>query len=95
MPQLRATIYGRVQKVSFRAYAQDEARHLGLTGWVCNRPDGSVETLAVGSSDALQRYLRWLQRGSPASHVVHVESNITDEPDQIAESYTTFDITGL
>jgi hypothetical protein len=42
------SVTGRVQGVSYRAWTRDEARRLGLGGWVCNESDGSVRALVVG-----------------------------------------------
>ena len=47
---LRVVITGRVQGVCFRAWAQDNARALGLDGWVRNRRDGAVEALFSGAA---------------------------------------------
>jgi acylphosphatase len=46
-------VEGRVQGVFFRAYTSDEAKKLGLTGWVRNRPDGTVEALVEGDADSV------------------------------------------
>lgn len=74
-PQARvhATVYGRVQGVNFRYYATRTARHLGLTGWVANRRDGTVETVVEGERSALDEYVDFLHRGSPAASVNEVE----------------------
>src|SRR3972149_5737919 len=44
--RLHATVFGRVQGVSFRFYTRDTATELDLTGWVANRYDGNVEVVA-------------------------------------------------
>jgi len=75
MKRLSATVYGRVQGVSFRFYTQEEATRLGLTGWVANQGDGSVHVEAEGSESALQELVTWLHRGSPAAHVTRVEAS--------------------
>jgi acylphosphatase len=72
--QLQCIVRGRVQGVFFRASTQREARRLGLTGWVQNRPDGSVEVLAEGEEDTLKDLLAFLQRGSTAARVERVET---------------------
>ena len=71
--RLRATVFGRVQGVSFRFYARDTASELGLTGWVANRYDGSVEVVAEGPRAALDRLLEVLQQGPPMARVDQVQ----------------------
>jgi acylphosphatase len=60
---LHAIVQGRVQGVGYRATTLDEARRLGLAGWVRNRYDGTVETLAEGSEAKLRLFLDYLHRG--------------------------------
>ena len=67
-------VVGRVQGVFFRASAQREARRLGLTGWVRNRPDGSVELVAEGEDESLREFLGWVQRGPTSARVDRVDS---------------------
>lgn len=74
MPQLHCFIRGRVQGVCFRDGTQREAVSLGLTGWVRNRDDRSVECLAQGPQDQLERLLTWLHHGPSAAKVTQVES---------------------
>ena len=66
----RVVVEGRVQGVGFRWATQSEALRLGLSGWVRNRPDGSVEAVIQGEPPVLQRMLDWLQAGPPGSRVV-------------------------
>jgi acylphosphatase len=65
-------ITGRVQGVFFRAHTRDQARQLGLSGWVRNREDGSVEALAEGPEAALRQLVAWCHEGSPGSVVREV-----------------------
>lgn len=73
----RLHITGRVQGVAFRASTVATARALGLSGWVANRADGSVEALAEGDDAAVAALVRWCQHGPPAARVKHVE--VTEE----------------
>ena len=66
---LHATVTGRVQGVNFRHYTRQRAQQLGLTGWVRNVEDGTVETLAEGPRPALEQFLDFLQHGPPSAHV--------------------------
>ncbi|GHV20429.1 hypothetical protein AGMMS49959_07750 [Planctomycetales bacterium] len=71
---LSAQIYGRVQGVGFRYAALAEAQRLGLTGWVRNNPDDSVEVWAEGEDAPLAEFLRWLNRGPRFAAVETVNS---------------------
>jgi acylphosphatase len=66
-------VTGRVQGVSFRFHAEQEARGLGLTGWVRNEPDGSVALHAEGEADALEGLVTWCRRGPSYARVDGVE----------------------
>lgn len=66
-------ITGRVQGVGFRFSALDEARSLGLTGWVRNANDGGVELVAEGDADCLRRLVTWCHRGPRGALVTDVE----------------------
>jgi acylphosphatase len=72
--QLQGIVRGRVQGVYFRASMQREAKRLGLTGWVRNQPDGSVEFVSEGEEDALRELLSWAGRGPSAARVERVDT---------------------
>lgn len=74
LKQLQLTIRGRVQGVYFRASAQREAKRLGLTGWVRNRTDGSVEILTEGEEVSIRELYGWAQKGPSAARVDRVET---------------------
>jgi acylphosphatase len=67
--RLHAIVTGRVQGVNFRHYTRQRAQHLGLTGWVCNREDGAVESVAEGPRPALEQFLDFLRHGPPSAAV--------------------------
>jgi acylphosphatase len=75
MTRVHARIRGRVQGVAFRAYTQDEAERLGLSGWVRNREDGSVELWAEGDETALRTLIAWCKHGPPAARVESVDAD--------------------
>ena len=72
--RLHARVYGMVQGVGFRAYTLRQAQRLGLTGWVRNRLDGSVEVVAEGPKGALEDLLRRLHQGPPSAGVREVQA---------------------
>jgi acylphosphatase len=71
-PSLHATVTGKVQGVYFRAWVFDQAKSLGLAGWVRNLDDGTVEILAQGEEAALDALKERLPMGSPLSRVESV-----------------------
>ena len=71
--RLHAEVYGDVQGVGFRAFVMRRASGYGLTGWVQNRWDGSVEVIAEGPRTALETLLSDLQAGPSMSTVNRVE----------------------
>ena len=72
MKSLHVQIKGRVQGVGFRWYTRVCARRLQLSGWVRNRPDGSVEVAAAGSEDRLAELRKLLNRGPDGADVTEV-----------------------
>jgi acylphosphatase len=66
-------IRGRVQGVYFRASTVYEAQNLGLTGWVRNCPDGSVEAVAEGTREKLDELIAWCKKGPSGARVKNVE----------------------
>lgn len=70
----RFVVRGVVQGVNFRTTATDQARRLGLTGRIWNASDGSVECIAEGGAEALDRFREWLGRGPRMARVEQVET---------------------
>ena len=69
----RYTISGRVQGVGFRFFTEDAARREGLHGWVRNLPDGSVEIMAEGDAEAVERFERHVRHGPPGARIEQIE----------------------
>jgi acylphosphatase len=72
--QLRAVVHGEVQGVGFRYWTRRQARGLGLSGYVRNRWDGTVEVVAEGQKTLLQDLLNRLGRGPRAAWVQQVRA---------------------
>ena len=72
MKAVQARVTGRVQGVSFRWYTQEQARGLGVTGWVRNEPDGSVLVHAEGEDDAVDALVAWCRSGPSMARVTDV-----------------------
>ncbi len=69
----RLVVHGRVQGVWFRESMRIEAERLGVTGWVRNRMDGSVEAAVEGFTYAVEAMIRWAHRGPEDAVVTNVE----------------------
>ena len=74
-------VTGRVQGIFFRAWARDQAKQLGVGGWIRNSRDGSVEAHLEGSRDALQKLSERLRVGPPGARVDQLQINGADVKD--------------
>jgi acylphosphatase len=77
--RVRLKIEGRVQGVFYRHTAVEQARVLGLTGWIANESDGSVLIEAQGERNRLESLIIWCWKGPPSARVDHVEVDWMDE----------------
>lgn len=66
-------VFGRVQGVGFRYYTQKKADEFGITGFIRNRPDGSVYIEAEGTENALDTFTYWCEEGPAWARVSRVE----------------------
>jgi len=83
-------ISGRVQGVGFRYHTEQEARRLGIRGWVRNCPDGSVEALICGEQTAIATMKRWLHHGplhASVEHAEFVEADTSNTPSGFSVSH--------
>ena len=83
--RIQLLVRGRVQGVFYRASAQREARRLGLTGWVMNRTDGSVEIVAEGEEDQVKDLLAWAQHGPSTARVEKIDTRWRSYTGEFAE----------
>jgi len=83
----RFVVSGRVQGVFYRASTQQQAKELGLTGWVRNCRDGSVELVACGNTERLYQLESWLWQGPSHARVSAVEVEQTT-----SEKFTSFEL---
>jgi acylphosphatase len=77
---VRVRIQGRVQGVGFRYWTEAMASRLGLSGWVRNRRDGSVEAVFSGPSDAVAEMLEFCRQGPPSARVDRLDTAEMDDP---------------
>jgi len=74
----RVVVTGKVRQVGFRDFTVRKARELGVTGWVRNRNDGSVEILASGEDEAVAALVEACREGPPLARIDHVEAYAED-----------------
>ncbi len=83
-------VNGQVQGVGYRYALRDEAQRLGITGWVRNRSDGSVEALLQGDAAALERLIAWARRGPALARVAALHEAAPER--DFDRGYTLFEI---
>ncbi len=76
----RVVVHGEVQGVSFRDATEQEASSQGVSGWVRNRDDDTVEAVFEGPEDAVDGMVRWCESGPSAASVERVETS-DEEPE--------------
>lgn len=67
-----------MQGVSYRANTQDQARRLGVHGWVRNLPNGDVEAVAEAAPEVIERFVAWCRKGPSEARVESVA--VTEQP---------------
>jgi acylphosphatase len=89
MTELHCVIAGRVQGVGYRAFVQSIARELGVTGYVANLPNGSVEVRAQGEYGVLKVLSNHLITGSSSAQVTGYNEEWQNEPTKVFASFET------
>lgn len=87
MPTVNLLIKGMVQGVYFRVRAKEKALQLGLTGWIRNRRDGDVETVATGDLEQIDAFIDWCKTGPSDAVVKEVAVKEMEE-----ENFNSFSI---
>ena len=82
MSSKRLVVSGRVQGVGYRVWMAEQAKILGIDGWVRNRADGTVEALISGTADAVEELARACRRGPRFAQVDTLVEEIADPPDE-------------
>jgi acylphosphatase len=82
---IKIKIFGMVQGVSFRYYTIEEAKRLGVRGWVKNEDDGSVSIEAEGEKEVLEEFLSWCLKGPRWAKVKKVEHEYSDKLNNFKE----------
>jgi len=80
-------ILGQVQGVGYRDALRHEAERLGVTGWVRNCRDGTVEAVVQGAAERVEQLIAWARSGPPAARID--ELRVSDDGD--AHRYTRFE----
>jgi acylphosphatase len=79
---------GKVQGVFFRANTEGKAQELGLTGWVKNLPDGTVESVFEGPKEVIEKAIEWCSTSQPHAKVTDVEIGW----EECTGEYSSFDV---
>ena len=80
------TLAGRVQGVGFRESMRAVAQALDITGWVCNREDGTVEATVQGLEGDIEQLIAWCHSGPPGANVKYVNAELAET----AETFIAF-----
>ena len=85
MPFFDIKVTGRVQGVGFRYYTQKQAKLFGLTGWVKNLPDGSVQVLVQGEKPEIETFVDYLRIGPSMARVQNVSISKIEQAEDFVE----------
>lgn len=85
MPLFEIKVTGRVQGVGFRYYAQKQAKLFGLTGWVKNLSDGSVQVMVQGEKPEINTFVDYLRIGPSMARVQNISISKIEKAEDFAE----------
>ncbi|OGY28066.1 MAG: hypothetical protein A2Z42_02500 [Candidatus Woykebacteria bacterium RBG_19FT_COMBO_43_10] len=86
--RVRMIVFGDVQVVGFRFSCIEVARGLGLTGWVRNNPDGTVQIVAEGEKEPLENLVTWAKQGPPLARVDEIKT----EWQEVTGEFSKFEV---
>ena len=89
MKKIRAIVSGRVQGVGFRMSTLQQAKQIGVSGYVRNLKNGNVEIVALGKADKVDTLLKWAESGSPSAIVNNLEVEVVADD---GEEFAGFEI---
>ncbi len=89
LKEFYSKVYGNVQGVYFRNFAQGKARELGVTGYAKNMSDGTVEVVAQGEEEVLKHFFNFISVGPETAKVESAEISWGPLPE---ERFIQFDI---
>jgi acylphosphatase len=81
-------IKGIVQGVNFRYYTQRQAQKYKLTGWVMNRPDGSIAAVFEGEEADVEAIVEWCRNGPPSARV----TELIVQPEEYKGEFSSFSV---
>lgn len=87
MPSVRLIVSGRVHGVFYRASVRDEAERLGVNGYVRNLPDETVEVIASGDPETVERFIAFCRENPGASHVDEVKVERLSHTDGVMDRF--------
>lgn len=83
-------ISGRVQGVFYRMETKNSAERYGITGWVRNKSDGSVEAIFEGDAESVHVIIEWCKQGPSNARVDHVDIQWRDATDEFKDFKITY-----
>ena len=86
--RVQIVVYGEVHYVGFRFSTIEVARDLGLTGWVKNEPDGTVQIIAEGEKEKLENLVTWSKQGPSLARVEKTETKWSEATGE----FSSFDV---
>lgn len=89
MKHVHVIVTGRVQGVSYRAWTEAQAEELGVSGWVRNRADGTVEAVLAGPDPAVNGMLERMRQGPRAARVADLRVTDAEGPAPAPEGFAT------